>query len=63
MARDKVKRNAAALASIPQGSTGRPSKALSFDQAVEVLRAAEKSRLYPYIAVSLLTARVAASMR
>jgi integrase len=55
MARDKVKRNVVALATPPKGQVGRPSKSLTFDQAVAVLEVAEKSRLYPYLVVSLLT--------
>jgi integrase len=55
MARDKVKRNVAALCSIPQGRRGRPSKALTFAQAEAVLIAAEKSRMAAYVVVSLLT--------
>jgi integrase len=55
MARDKVKRNVVALCSIPKGQSGRPSKSLSLDQAKAVLKAAEDSRLYTYVVVSLLT--------
>ena len=54
-ARDKVKRNVVPLASVPQGAAVRPSKSLTLKQAVEVLRAAESSRLYPYLVLSLLT--------
>lgn len=46
MARDKVKRNVAALCSVPQGRVpGRPSKALTLAQAEAVLAAAEGSRM------------------
>jgi len=55
MARDKVKRNVVELCSVPRGRTGRPSKALTLAQAKAVLRAAEGSRMYAYIVVSLLT--------
>jgi integrase len=55
MARDKVKRNVVALCSVPKGKSGRPSKALTFAQAEAVLKAAECSRMYAYIVLSLLT--------
>jgi integrase len=55
MARDKVKRNVVALCSIPKGQAGRPSKALTFAQAEALLKAAEGSRMYAYIVLSLLT--------
>jgi integrase len=55
MARDKVKRNVVALCGIPKGQPGRPSKSLTLDQAKAVLNAAEDSRLYAYIVLSLLT--------
>jgi integrase len=55
MARDKVKRNVVALCSVPKGKEGRPSKALTFAQAEAVLKAAESSRMYAYIVLSLLT--------
>jgi integrase len=55
MARDKVKRNVAALCEIPAGRQGRPSKSLNLDQAKAVLAAAEESRLYAYVVLSLLT--------
>ncbi|GAA3180529.1 tyrosine-type recombinase/integrase [Nonomuraea roseoviolacea] len=55
MARDKVKRNVVALCSVPKGKQGRPSKALTFAQAEAVLKAAEGSRMYAYIVLSLLT--------
>lgn len=53
--RDKVPRNVAALVTVPQGKTGRPSKALTLEQATAVLSAAESSRIHAYIVVSLLT--------
>jgi integrase len=55
MARDKVKRNVVELCSVPHGRTGRPSKALTLAQAKAVLRAAEGSRMYAYVVLSLLT--------
>lgn len=55
MARDKVKRNVVELCSVPTGQPGRPSKALTFAQAEAVLKAAEKTSIYAYIVVSLLT--------
>lgn len=55
MARDKVKRNVVALCSVPKGTGGRPSKALTFAQAEAVLKAAESSRMYAYVVLSLLT--------
>lgn len=53
--RDLVGRNVAELVDLPQGTAGRPSKALTLEQALAVLAAAEDSRLHAYIAVSLLT--------
>jgi integrase len=55
MARDKVKRNVVALCGVPTGKPGRPSKSLTFDAAKAVLSAAEDSRLYAYVVLSLLT--------
>jgi integrase len=55
MARDKVKRNVVMLCSVPKGLLGRPSKALTFAQAAAVLGAAEGTRMYAYVVVSLLT--------
>jgi integrase len=54
-ARDKVGRNVADLVTTPKGRPGRPSKALTLDQAMAVLEAAKASPLYAYVAVSLLT--------
>ncbi|MEZ0077461.1 tyrosine recombinase XerC [Planotetraspora sp. GP83] len=53
-ARDKVKRNVVALCDVPEGQEGRPSKSLTLEQAVAVLAAAERSRLYAYVVLSLL---------
>lgn len=55
MARDKVKRNVVELCAVPRGRSGRPSKALTFDQAEAVLAASAGSRMHPYILLSLLT--------
>lgn len=57
MRRDKVKRNVVDLCDIPDGREGRPSKALTLDQAVAVLRAAGEApvRMRAYVVLSLLT--------
>lgn len=55
MARDKVKRNVVELCAVPQGRSGRPSKALTLAQAKAVLKAAEGSRMHAYVVLSLLT--------
>jgi integrase len=55
MARDKVRRNVVELCTVPTGQPGRPSKALTMAEAVAVLQAAARSRMYAYIVVSLLT--------
>ncbi len=47
--------NAAALVDTPKGQSGRPSKALTADQAATVLRAARTSRLGAYVVLCLLT--------
>ncbi|MGH3860397.1 site-specific integrase [Actinokineospora sp.] len=56
-ARDKVKRNVVRLCEVPSGKAGRPSKSLTFDQAVSILDAAEAdiSTMGAYIIVSLLS--------
>jgi integrase len=54
-ARDKVLRNVAELVSTPKGTAGRPSKAMTFEQATTMLEEAKKSRMQAYVAVSLLT--------
>jgi integrase len=51
---DLVGRNVAALVKPPTGQAGRPSKALTLDQAVALLEAAKGTRLEAYIVVSLL---------
>jgi integrase len=53
--RDLVVRNIAELVTMPKGTEGRPSKALTMEQAVAVLAAAALSRLHAYVVVSLLT--------
>ncbi|MGW0802745.1 tyrosine-type recombinase/integrase [Nonomuraea sp. NPDC002799] len=53
-ARDKVKRNVVGLCEIPEGKQGRPSKSLTLDQATALLDAAEGTRLYAYVVLSLL---------
>jgi integrase len=53
-ARDKVKRNVVGLCEIPEGKEGRPSKSLTLDQATALLDAAEGTRLYAYVVLSLL---------
>ncbi len=50
-----VRRNVAALVDSPEGQEGRPSKSLSFDQAVAVIRAAKQSRLHGYVVVCTMT--------
>ena len=54
-ARDKVARNVAELVTTPEGRLGRPSKALTLDQAIAVLAQAKTTPMYAYVAVSLLT--------
>jgi integrase len=55
-ARDKVKRNVVLLCDLPKGRPGRPSKALTLDQAKAVLAATETARIWlrAYIVLSLL---------
>lgn len=55
MARDRVRRNVVELTEPPTGQLGRPSKALSAQQADDVLIKTAVDRLHPYIVVSLLT--------
>jgi integrase len=54
-ARDKVLRNVAELVTTPKGRPGRPSKALTLEQATAVLKSAKASQLNAYIVLSLLT--------
>jgi integrase len=53
-ANDKVRRNVAALVDTPKGQEGRPSKSLTFQQAVALIAAARDTRLYAYVVLSLL---------
>lgn len=55
MARDLVKRNVVELTDPPRGQKGRPSKSLTFEQARDLLAAAEGTSMHAYIVVSLLT--------
>jgi integrase len=53
---DLVRRNVAALVKPPKGQLGgRPSKSLTFEQAVALMSAARGTRLEAYIILSLLT--------
>ena len=54
-ARDRVLRNVAELVTTPKGKEGRPSKAMTLEQATAMLEQATASRLHAYIVVSLLT--------
>ena len=54
-ARDKVKRNVVLLCGTPSGQPGRPSKALTFDQAQQLVDAAAGSTMGVYVLMSLLT--------
>jgi integrase len=53
-ANDLVGRNVAALVKPPRGRSGRPSKSFTLDQAKALLAAAESTRWYGYVALSLL---------
>ena len=55
MARDKVKRNIVELTEVPAGLPGRPSKAMSAQQADDVITKTASDRMHPYIVMSLLT--------
>ncbi|MFC4116486.1 site-specific integrase [Nonomuraea zeae] len=54
-ARDMVLRNVADLVTTPKGTDGRPSRALTRQQAAAVLRAAKSSELHAYVVISLTT--------
>lgn len=54
-ARDKVKRNVVLLCETPTGQVGRPSKALTLDQAQALVEEAAGSTMGAYVVVSLLT--------
>src|SRR6201989_822350 len=47
--RDLVRRNVSALVDTPHGRQGRPSQALTVEQAAALLEVAEDSRLHAYI--------------
>jgi integrase len=47
--------NAAALVDTPKGQVGRPSRALTAEQAAALLEAAERARLGAYVVLCLLT--------
>jgi integrase len=56
--RDKVKRNVALLCKAPKGQSGRPSKALTVEQAAAILDGAERTPVHyigAYVVMSLLT--------
>jgi integrase len=53
-ANDKVRRNVATLVGAPAGQGGRPSRSLTFEQAVAVIRAARPYGLFAYVVLSLL---------
>ena len=56
-ARDKVRRNVASLIIVPEGQEGRPSKAMTLDQAIQLLDQVgpgSEHRLAAYVVVSLL---------
>jgi integrase len=53
-ANDKVRRNVATLVGTPAGQGGRPSKSLTFGQAVALIQAARPYGLYAYVVLSLL---------
>jgi hypothetical protein len=55
MVNDLAFRNVAELLSVPKGKPGRPSKSLNLEQALAVLDAAKGARLWPYVAVSMLS--------
>ncbi|MBC6456339.1 tyrosine recombinase XerC [Actinomadura sp. HBU206391] len=54
-ARDKVLRNVAELVTTPKGRVGRPSKALTLEQATAVLANAKSSSMNAYVVLSLMT--------
>lgn len=54
-ARNKVLRNVAELVTTPEGVDGRPSRALTREQATAVLKAAASTNLHAYVVLSLTT--------
>ena len=55
VARDRLRRNVALHCEVPQGKSGRPSKALTMQQATAVLEAARGTGMDAYITLSLVT--------
>ena len=55
VARDRLRSNVALHCEVPYGRAGRPSKALTLDQATAVLEAVEGTEMEAYVTVSLLT--------
>jgi integrase len=53
--RDKVTKNVAVLVTTPTGRPGRPSRALTVDQAAAVLEAVRTRPSYAYVVLSLMT--------
>jgi integrase len=53
-ANGKVRRNVATLVDTAAGQVGRPSKSLTFGQAVALIRAARPYGLFAYVVLSLL---------
>lgn len=53
--RNKVMRNVAELVTVPNGKGGRPSKAMTLEQAEAVMEASRKTRIRAYFVLSLLT--------
>ena len=49
-----MRRNVATLVDTPAGQEGRPSKSLTFEQAVALIRAARPYGFYAYVVLSLL---------
>ena len=54
-AHDLVGRNVATLVDTPKGREGRRSRSLTLDQARTVLKAAQESRIYAYVVLSVVT--------
>lgn len=54
-ARNRVSRNVAELVDTPEGQQGRPSKAMTLDQAMAVLEHAKDDPIHAYIVLSLMT--------
>jgi integrase len=55
-ARDRVMRNVATLVDTPEGKKdGRPSKAMTLDQAMSVMESAQQDPLHAYVVLSFMT--------